>query len=147
MKKIDDPFSPESLILSPEQLEALRNGARLNIPCQLTEESRRALDRHAQKMERLFVKVPFLRGIRIAEKCHIPTMAVWLELLRISFNRYGQNPVRLSNTHLRFHPKSKARALRRLESIGEIRATYQKGKGPLVTILSLPLKEFDPGHL
>lgn len=143
MKKIDDPFSPENLTLSPEQLEAWRNGDQ---SCELTEQSREMFNRHRQKMERLFVKVPFLRGIRIAEKCHMPIMAVWLELLRASFNRHGQNPVRLSNAYLQLRRPSKARALRQLESVGEIRVARQRGKGPLVTILSLPLKEFDSTH-
>ena len=138
-RRTADPFDPASLTLDGKF-------ARPDIACRLTQESEASNERHQQKLERMFVKVPFLRGMRIAEKLHMPAMAVWLELLRISFSRHGQNPVRLSNAYLRLNRRSKADALRRLEMVGEIRVTHQKGRAPLVTIISLPLQAAPPNR-
>jgi hypothetical protein len=131
MAKIDpELFDPSRFVLDGEYAHP-----------ELNEEVKASNEAYRQKLERLFVKAPFLQSMRMAKDFRMPVMMIWIELLRISFSRRGQNPVRLSNAYLRLNPKSKREALQRMELKGYIRVVREKGKSPLVTIIGLPLKD------
>lgn len=99
-----------------------------------------------ERLGRLFVRFPYLVGMLVARECKMPLLGVLLELMRRSYGRHGQNPVKLPNTDLGKSGgsrRSKWRALRRLEKLKVISIEYRKKKSPLITLNWLPAKRFD----
>jgi hypothetical protein len=90
-----------------------------------------------------FAKIPHDRGIALFGRIDGAAWVILLELDRLIFKSFGQNPVRLTNHTLKavgMPRNSKWKALRQLEDAGVITVARDGRKAPLITHLWHPLK-------
>ena len=84
-------------------------------------------------MDVTYACIPHEVGQQLA-KHMTPTMfAVLVELDRLIFEGFGQNPVKLTNYNLKLRRRRKPRALRRLEALGVISVEWNGRGAPIVT--------------
>jgi len=71
--------------------------------------------------------------MQIADHCNDALLGVLLELVHLTFRRFGQNPVELTNRTLRsigITPESKRKTLLRLEKTGLISVERRGARPP-----------------
>jgi hypothetical protein len=130
----------ENLNLRSDQLEALKNGGRLEmwdgIPM-VIEKSPVSGRQNAKKYK--WTQYDYREQLELAKLTRIALLAVLAELHRLHFVAWNKKaPIKFGNSALRslgFSHHEKIRALQALERAGWITVQWHKRKSPLVTIM------------
>jgi hypothetical protein len=120
-----DPFAPENIELSPEQIvENQRNSNRTTKPRKLKEP--------------LFVQYPYDAQMNLAKEARNCLIAVQAELYRLYFQNWDKTqPIELGNSVFRslgFDNKQKKRALEALETAKHIKVQWRGNRSPLIVL-------------
>jgi hypothetical protein len=130
----------ETLNLTPAQLEALKNGGRLEmwdgIPMVI--EKGQLLDRQSRKKYK-WTRYEYQEQLELAKLTRDALLAVLAELHRLHFLAWNKKaPIKFGNSVLRFlgfNHHDKIRALQALEKAGWITVQWHRRKCPQITIV------------
>jgi hypothetical protein len=96
------------------------------------------------KIQETFARIPHDRAVKLYRHLGGPEWLLLIEIDRLILKNRGRNPIKLTNQNLAvagMQPKTKARALRRLQRAGVITvAPYEPGQSPVVTHLWYAIK-------
>jgi hypothetical protein len=135
----------ETLNLSLAQLEALKNGGRLEmwdgIPMVI---EKGPLSDHRIAKKYKWTRYEYQEQLKLAKQTRNALLAVLAELHRLQFLAWDKKaPIKFGSTVLRslgFNHHDKIRSLQALERAGWITVQWHKHKSPLVTIVrGLPM--------
>ena len=118
-----DPFAPENIELSPEQIAENQR-----TPSKIT--------KTRKTKESLFVQYPYDAQMSLAKQTRNCLIAVQAELHRLHFQNWHKNqPIELGNSVFRslgFDNKQKKRALEALETAKHIKVQWRGNQSPLI---------------
>jgi hypothetical protein len=122
-QKSADPFAPESIELSAEQIAQTQP-----IPTKTTKPKK--------LNQSLFVQYPYNAQLELAKHARNCLIAVQAELYRLYFQNWDKTqPIELGNSIFRslgFDNKQKKRALEALEAAKHIKIQWRKNESPLI---------------
>ncbi len=135
MNPNDDPFAPENITLTAEQIDAWRAG-QIGLEKNGKEIGRTTSSQH------IWCAFKYQQQLKLAQETRCAVIAVQAELYRLWFKAYERRakPIALGNQvfkSLGFSHHDKKRALEILEAIGSIKVEWRGRQTPLVTIFKL----------
>jgi len=135
MNPNDDPFAPENITLSAEQIAAIRAG-------QIGLEKNGSGVGRTNSSKHIWCAFKYQQQLKLAQETRCAVIAVQAELYRLWFKAYERRvaPIPLGNqifASLGFDRHAKIHALKILETIGSIKVQWRGQQTPLVTILRL----------
>jgi hypothetical protein len=127
-QKSVDPFAPENIELSAEQIaENRRTPTKTTKPKKLSES--------------LFVQYPYDAQLNLAKQTRNCLIAVQAELYRLHFQNWDKTqPIELGNSVFRslgFDNKQKKRALEALETAKHIKVQWRGNQSPLIVLTDI----------
>jgi hypothetical protein len=126
-QKCNDPFAPENIELSAEQIAETQP-----TPTKTTKQKK------LTKEEPEFVQYFYEQQLRLADRTRNCLMAVQAVVYHLHFKNWDKNqPIELNNkvlNSLGFDNKQKKKALEALENAGWIKVQWRKNQSPLIAL-------------